>query len=66
MLRKTKELNNLIEEKANSMEQEDIEMVEVLKQEVQEIDDEQDMAITRKQFAKMQLEAEKQKTFFVV
>ena len=35
MLRKTKELNNLIEEKANSMEQEDIEMVEVLKQEVQ-------------------------------
>ena len=41
------------------LEQGDIEMVEVLKQEVQEIEDESDIAIARKQFAKMQLEREK-------
>ena len=59
MLRKTKELNELIEQKANSIEQEDIEIVEVLKREVQEIEDERDMALARKQFAKIQLEGEK-------
>ena len=47
MLKKTEELNNLIKQKANSSEQEDIEMVEVLKQEVQDIEDERDMAIAR-------------------
>ena len=40
MLKNTKEVNDLIEEKANSLKQDDIEMVEVLKQEVQEIEDE--------------------------
>ena len=39
MLKKTEELNDLIEQKANSLEKDDIEMVEVLKQEVQEIED---------------------------
>ena len=59
MLKKTEELNELIEQKANSVEQDDIEMVEVLKWEVQEIEDERDMALARKQFAKIQLEGEK-------
>ena len=45
----------MIEQKANSFKQEDIEMVEVLKQEVQDIEDERDMAIARKYFAKVQL-----------
>ena len=54
------------EEKANSLGQEDIEMVEVLKQEVQEMEDEQDMAIGRKQFLKMQLDEEKLIKFFFV
>ena len=34
-------------------------MVEVLKQEVQDIEDERDMAAARKYFTKMQLEGEK-------
>ena len=56
MLKKTEELNDLIEQKVNSSEQDDIEMVEVLKQEVQDIEDERDMAIARKYIAKVQLE----------
>ena len=64
MLKKTEELNELIEQKANSVEQDDIEMVEVLKQEVQEIEDERDMALARKHFAKLQLEGEKPTKFF--
>ena len=63
MLKKTKELNDFIDEKANSMEEEDIAMVEALKQEVQEVEDERDMAIARKQFVKMQLEGEIQQDF---
>merc|ERR1711888_517063 len=39
-------------------------MVEVLKREVQEIEDERDMALARKQFAKIQLEGEKPSKFF--
>ena len=39
-------------------------MVEVLKKEVQEIEDERNMAIARKQFAKIQLEGEKPSRFF--
>ena len=58
ILRKTKELNELIEQKANSIEQEDIEIVEGLKCVVQELEDERDMALARKQFAKIQLEGE--------
>ena len=64
MLKKTEELNDLIEQKANSIEQDNIEMVEVLKKEVQEIEDERNMAVVRKQFAKIQLEGEKPSRFF--
>ena len=44
MLKRTEELNDLIEQKINSDTTEDRDMVEVLKQEVQEIEDERDMA----------------------
>ena len=64
MLNKTEELNDLIKKKANSNEQDDIEMVEVLKQEVQEIEDKRDMGIAMKHFAKVQLEGEKPLRFF--
>ena len=64
MLRKTEELNDLIEQKINSDVPEDMDMVEVLKQEVQDIEDERDMASARKYFTKMQLEGEKQTKFF--
>ena len=37
MLRRTKDLNNRIDEKANSLEEEDIGMVKKLKQEVKEL-----------------------------
>ena len=57
-------LNDLIEQKGNSSKPEDIEMVEVLKQEVQDIEDERDMAIARKYFAKVQIEGEKPTRFF--
>ena len=66
MLRRTKELNYLIEQRQNLIEQEDLEMVEVLKREVQELEDERDMALARKQFAKIQLEGEKPSKFFFV
>ena len=58
MLKKTEDLNNLIEQKANSSEPEDIEMVEVLKQDFKDIADERDMAIARKYFVNLQLEGE--------
>ena len=64
MLRRTKELNDLIEQKINSDVAEDMDMVEVLKQEVQDIEDERDMAAARKYFTKMQLEGEKPTKFF--
>ena len=64
MLKRTEELNNLIEQKINSDATEDIDMVEVLKQEVQDIEDKRDMAAARKYFTKMQLEGEKPTKFF--
>ena len=64
MLKRTEELNDLIEQKINSDVTEDMDMVEVLKQEVQDIEDERDMAAARKYFTKMQLEGEKQTKFF--
>ena len=64
MLKRTKELNDLIEQKINSDVQEDMDMVEVLKQEVQDIDVKRDMAAARKYFTKMQLEGEKPTKFF--
>ena len=64
MLKRTGELNDLIEQKINSDVTEDIDIVEVLKQEVQDIEDERDMAAARKYFTKMQLEGEKPTKFF--
>ena len=54
-----KELNELIKQKQDSIEQDDLETVEVLKRKVQELEDEREMALARKQFAKVQLEGEK-------
>ena len=64
MLRRIKDLNRNINNKANLVEDEDIEMVNLLKQEVQDIEDKCDMAITRKNFVQMQLEGEKPTRFF--
>ena len=66
MLKRTKELNDLIEQKANSDATEDKDMGEVFKQEVQEIEDERDMAAAKKYFTKMQLEGEKPTNSFVI
>ena len=44
MLKRTKDLNDLIEQKIHYDVTEDMDMVEVLKQEVQDIEDERDMA----------------------
>ena len=59
-----KALNVLKDQKVNLMKEEDIAMVEALKQEVQELEDERDMGIARKQFVQMQLEGERPKRFF--
>ena len=64
MLRKFKELNQRIDEKSDSVEPEDMEMVNLMKQEVQDIEDEREMSIARKSFIKMQLEGEKPTRFF--
>ena len=50
-----KDLNNKIDEKANSIEDEDIKMVNLLKEEVKDLEDEHEMAIARIQFIQMQL-----------
>ena len=59
-----KDLNSKIDEKLNSTEDEDIEMVNLLKQEVQDLEDERDMAIARKQFVRLQQEGERPAQFF--
>ena len=59
-----KDLKSKIDEKVNLIEDEDIEMVNLLKQEVQDLEDERDMAIARKQFVQMQLEGERPMHFF--
>ena len=64
MLRKVKELNRRIDEKSDSVDPEDMEMVNLMKQEVQDLEDEQEMSIARKSFVKMQLEGEKPTRFF--
>ena len=58
-------MNNKIDEKANSIEDEDIKMVNVLKQEVQDLEDEYDMVTARIQFVQMQLEGERPTRFFL-
>ena len=64
LLRKTGELNDMIERKIDSDGLEDIEIVRNLKEEVQNIEDERDLAAARKYFAKVQLEGEKPTKFF--
>ena len=64
LLKKTEELNRKIDEKAGSIEPEDIEMVNFFKLEVQNIEDEKDMAAARKSFERMQLEGEKPTRYF--
>ena len=66
LLKKTEELNRKIDEKAGLIEPEDIEMVNFLKLEVQNIEDEKDMAAARKSFERMQLEGEKPTRYFCV
>ena len=64
MLRRTDELNRKIDEKADSINPEDMEMVNFMKQEVQDLEDEREMAVARKCFVRMQLEGEKLTQFF--
>ena len=64
MLRRTNELNKKIDEKADSVNPEDMEMVNLMKQEVQDLEDEHKMTIARKSFVRMQLEGEKPNQFF--
>ena len=53
MLRTITDLEKKIDMKANSDREEDIEEVAFLKQEIQNVEDERDMAIARKRFEKM-------------
>ena len=64
MLRRTNKLNKIIDEKADSVNPEEMEMVNLMKQEVQDLEDEREMAIARKSFVRMQLEGEKPTQFF--
>ena len=64
LLRKTGELNDIIESKINSDDPEEMETVRNLKEEVQSIEDERDQAAARKYFAKVQLEGQKPSRFF--
>ena len=64
MLRRTRELNRRSDKKSDSVDPEDMEMVNLMKQEVQDLEDEQEMSIARKSFVKMQLEGEKPTGFF--
>ena len=64
LLKKIEELNMKIDEKARSIKPKDIEMVNVLKFEVQNIEDEKDMSAARKSFVRMQLEGEKPSKYF--
>ena len=56
MLKRTEELNRKIDEKADSIDPDDIEVVNYMKQEVQNLEDKHEMAIARKCFVRMQLE----------
>ena len=63
-LERSEKINEAIEDLVDSDNPEDIVKVNLLKDEVQEIKDEQEMAEARKYFAKMQLEGEKPTRFF--
>ena len=64
LLKRTEELNRKIDEKADSIDPEDMEMVNYMKQEVQNLEDEREMAIARKCFVRMQLEGERPTQYF--
>ena len=64
LLKKTEELNKKIDEKAESVEPDDIEMVNFWKLEVQNIEDERNMVAARRRYEKMQLEGEKPTRYF--
>ena len=64
MLKKLKDLNSKIDEKADSIKDKDIEIVNVLKQEVQDVEDEREMVLTRRKFVQMQIEGERPTRFF--
>ena len=64
MLSTITNLNRKIDEKADSIEDEDIEEVLYLKQEVQNLEEEREMAIARKKFVQMQIEGKKTTRFF--
>ena len=64
MLKKTEELNRKIDEMVDSIDPDDIEMVNYMKQEVQNLEDEREMAIARICFIRMQIEGEKPTQYF--
>ena len=66
LLKRTEELNKKIDEKAELIDPEDIEMVNYMKLEVQNLEDEKDMAVARQCFVKMQLEGEKPTKYFCI
>ena len=59
LLKKTEDLNRKIDEKAESVEPEDIEMVNYWKLEVQNVEDERNMVAARRSFEKWHLEGKK-------
>ena len=64
LLKRTEELNKKIDEKADSIDPEDIEMVNYMKLEVQNLEDEKEMAVARQCFVRMQVEGEKPRKYF--
>ena len=64
LLKRTEDLNRKFDGKADSIDPEDMEMVNYMKQDVQNLEDEQEMAIARKCFVRMQLEGEKPTQYF--
>ena len=57
-------MNETIEQKINSDNPEDIDMVNYIKEEVQNIEDERDLALAQTYFRKMELEGKKTIKFF--
>merc|ERR1711888_500077 len=64
LLKKTEELSKKIDEMADLIDPDDIEVVNYMKQEVQNLQDERELAIARKCFVKMQIEGEKPTQYF--
>ena len=64
MTRKSKMINDKIEELINSDDPDDMKKVNLLKEEAQELEDERQENTAKKYFAKLQLEGEKPSNFF--